>query len=142
MSWLYNGPRRDIIGQRDRRIKYDKSEKGRATKRRYEQSQKHKDKDRLRRLLIKIDVLAYYGKNGHPTCRWRGCRISDIDMLTLDHIDNNGAEYRKSGGCGGSALYIRLHVRGYVDGYQTLCHNHQWKKEILRRERLSLKCLT
>ena len=118
--------------------KYAHSEKGKAKKRANENSRKHKDKDRLRRLMVKIDVLAHYGKKGYPMCRWRGCSVDDIDMLTLDHIENNGAEHRNSGGPGGSALYIRLHVRGYVDGYQTLCHNHQWKKEILRRERLSL----
>lgn len=47
------------LSEKERRIKYGRSEKGKATKRRYEQSQKHKDKDRLRRLMVKIDVRAH-----------------------------------------------------------------------------------
>jgi len=28
---------------------------------------------------------------------------------------------------------MKLKRDGYPEGLQTLCHNHQWKKEILRR---------
>jgi hypothetical protein len=50
-------------------------------------------------------------------------------MLTIDHEKNDGAEERKKYG---SSLYLYLR-KNFPDGYQTLCHNHQWKKEIMRR---------
>jgi hypothetical protein len=55
-------------------------------------------------------------------------------MLTIDHIDNSGAADRKKGNqYGGVQFYVILKNAGYPDGFQTLCHNHQWKKEMLRR---------
>jgi hypothetical protein len=58
-------------------------------------------------------------------------------MLTLDHIANNGAEDRKAGRLGGN-MYAYLRKAGYPDGHQTLCMNHQIKKEILRKRRLPI----
>jgi len=82
----------------------------------------------------KIRILTYYGKRGKLQCCWRGCTVCDPDMLSIDHKNNDGATDRKTGydGCG-SGLYRKLEREGYPDGFQTLCHNHQWKKEILRR---------
>jgi hypothetical protein len=86
------------------------------------------------RLRNKIEVLAHYGKNRKLQCFWPGCEITDPDMLSLDHKDNTGNEDRKkSKGNGGVMLYAKLKRQGYPEGFQTLCHNHQWKKEILRR---------
>lgn len=83
----------------------------------------------------KTAALEHYGKNGRALCCWDGCEISDIDMLTLDHIANNGAEHRRSysktGRGGGTALYLMLEKQGYPPGYQTLCANHNLKKHIL-----------
>jgi hypothetical protein len=84
----------------------------------------------------KIRVLSHYSPKGKLRCSWRGCHIVDLDMLSIDHLNNNGAEERKSGyeGCG-SGLYARLEREGYPKGFQTLCHNHQWKKEAIRRRK-------
>ncbi len=83
----------------------------------------------------KLRVLSHYGKGGKPQCRWRRCTVSDPDMLSIDHVENDGAAARKSGyeGCG-SGLYRKIEREGFPEGFQTLCHNHQWKKEILRRK--------
>lgn len=90
-----------------------------------------------KRLETKIEVLAHYSPNGILKCSWsEGCEIVDPDMLSVDHINNNGNVDRKSGIAalrGGMTFYRRLRKEGFPDGYQTLCHNHQWKKEILRR---------
>ena len=45
---------------------------------------------------IKTVVLAHYGFRKTLRCRWRGCTIKDIDMLSLDHVENNGAAHRRS----------------------------------------------
>lgn len=100
------------------------------TKANYEVNRKSKDKR-------KIEVLSHYSTNGKLRCSWRGCDVSDIDMLSLDHKNNDGAKERRSGydGCG-DGLYRKVKREGYPNGFQTLCHNHQWKKEIRRRFKL------
>ncbi len=86
------------------------------------------------RAVIKTEVLSHYGKQSKLQCCWPGCEVLDPDMLTIDHIDNSGAEARrKDKNNGGATLYARLKRQSYPDGFQTLCHNHQWKKELMRR---------
>jgi hypothetical protein len=83
----------------------------------------------------KLAVMEHYGKDGKAVCCWQGCQISDLDMLTLDHVANNGAahrrEYSKTGRGGGTALYLMLERQDYPSGYQTLCCNHNLKKHLL-----------
>jgi hypothetical protein len=83
-------------------------------------------------LKLKTEVLSHYGPNGVVQCSWEDCDISDMDMLTLDHINNDGADDRRVKR-GGRIFYARLRKNGYPDGLRTLCHNHQWKKEMTRR---------
>jgi hypothetical protein len=96
-----------------------------------------KDRSRYRsnsRFELKKEVLAHYGPNGTCRCSWIFCGITDIDMLSIDHIDNSGGhERRTTSYSGGMTFYAKLKRNGYPPGFQTLCHNHQWKKEILRR---------
>ena len=83
----------------------------------------------------KLDALTHYGKNGTLQCCWAECDVTDVDMLTLDHIDNDGRVERQENGNGlaGYHTYSRLIREGFPAGFQTLCCNHQMKKEILRR---------
>jgi hypothetical protein len=84
---------------------------------------------------IKLETLTHYG-NGKLSCLQ--CSMSDPDMLTIDHIDNNGGEERKQlNHKAGAKFYCWLKKNGYPQGYQTLCANCQLKKEILRRRKLS-----
>jgi hypothetical protein len=53
-------------------------------------------------------------------------------MLSLDHIQSDGAEHRREIP-GPMEIYLFCKKNGIPEGFQTLCHNHQWKKEILRR---------
>lgn len=82
---------------------------------------------------LKRQTLSHYGKDGEAKCCWVDCEITDLDMLSLDHIENNGKEERKNGLTSGMGLYGYLRKRGWPTGYQTLCANHQIKKEIIRR---------
>lgn len=83
----------------------------------------------------KTKVLTHYGKNGNLECCWEGCEVTDLDMLTLDHVENNGADHRKqytkTGRGGGAVLYDALIRQGFPKGFQTLCANHNLKKHIL-----------
>jgi hypothetical protein len=87
------------------------------------------------RVRVKIEVLSHYGPAGKLQCAWPDCTVTDIDMLSLDHVLDDGAQERKNGhrGGGGIATYQRVRKAEFPDGYQTLCHNHQWKKELMRR---------
>ena len=65
------------------------------------------------------------------------CRIHDIDVLTIDHIHNNGAvERRTLKKYGGIDFYRHLRKNGYPDGYQVLCMNCNLKKEVKNRRTL------
>jgi hypothetical protein len=88
------------------------------------------------KLNRKVKVLTYYGPGHTLGCSWEGCNVTDIDMLSLDHVNNDGANDRRNGkGGSGDALYRQAEREGYPERFQTLCHNHQWKKEILHRKR-------
>jgi hypothetical protein len=90
------------------------------------------------RVLLKQTVLSHYGPKGVCRCSWPFCGTTDMDMLSIDHIDNSGGhERRTTSYAGGMSFYAKLKRSGYPPGFQTLCHNHQWKKEILRRREQS-----
>jgi hypothetical protein len=93
---------------------------------------RHAEYNKQRNAEVKLEVLSHYGPNGHLQCSWPDCSVIDPDMLSLDHVNNDGAKDRKTRGTGGR-LYSILRTNGLPDGFQTLCHNHQWKKELMRR---------
>ena len=80
-------------------------------------------------LPLKTEVMAYYSQSTPPECV--RCGISDIEVLQLDHIDNNGGGRNRS--IGGWRLYQRLKDEGYPENYQVLCANCNLKKELERR---------
>jgi hypothetical protein len=90
---------------------------------------------RLRCIRIRTETLSKYGKGRKLLCCARGCKISNIYMLTLDHIKDNGKQERLETGKLGWLFYEWLRRRGYPSGYQTLCANHQFLKEAMRRKR-------
>ena|ERR1017187_6038150 len=78
---------------------------------------------------LKLAALTHYGPDGVLKCCWEGCDVTDIDMLTLDHINDDGAEHKRSLGTKGS-LYQWAKNNSYPEGFQTLCGSHQLKKKI------------
>jgi hypothetical protein len=98
------------------------------------QSTKRKQSQAKYAFSVKLTVLKFYSSHGIVKCSWPECEVIDPDMLSIDHVNDDGAEERKfTHTKGGSNLYLRLRKLKYPPGYQTLCHNHQWKKEIMRR---------
>jgi hypothetical protein len=60
--------------------------------------------------------------------------VDDLDMLSIDHLNNDGHKDReKNGGRsgGGGHFYMELLKRGLPEGFQTLCFNHQIKKHLM-----------
>ena len=83
----------------------------------------------------KIVALSHYSPNQQMKCSWDGCLVDDPDMLVLDHPNDDGAAQRRlMGGTNGKghALYRWLRNKQFPEGFQTLCCNHNQKKEILR----------
>lgn len=87
---------------------------------------------RERKLNMKFKVLEQYG----TACKI--CGFSDYRALQIDHINDNGAEERKSLGgqnFSGWRFYEWLIANDFPEGYQTLCANHnnikQWEKNNL-----------
>jgi len=82
---------------------------------------------------LKIEILTIYGKNQELCCNWTGCSVDDVDMLTLDHVDNLGYQHKVPTAkkrLTGPSLYRYVRDNGFPEGYQTLCWNHQWKKRL------------
>lgn len=77
-------------------------------------------KAKFKRLNDKLKLIERYG--GRCVC----CGEDNIYFLQLDHINNNGAEERRSidrGSSGGHKFYEYLRKNNYPDGYQILCAN-------------------
>lgn len=94
---------------------------------------------------IKLGILKHYSQGRMACAR---CGYNNPDALFLDHIDHNGGEQRKqlfgSVNGGGTRFYIWLFKEGLPPGFQVLCANCNWLKEIerrrdARRERWKLK---
>jgi hypothetical protein len=76
----------------------------------------------------KATIVQHYGGK----CVWPGCGVADIDVLTIDHINNDGAaERRELNERGGNKTYERLIREDFPEGYQVLCANHNLKKNIM-----------
>lgn len=80
---------------------------------------------RAYRVKLKQDVFEHYSK-GTPKCAH--CGLTNILILTLDHINSDGAEQRKKllgTKCnGGHLYYAKLRSSGYKEkDLQVLCHN-------------------
>ena len=56
------------------------------------------------------------------------CGNKDIDVLTIDHIDNQGSKHRDK--IGNSGLYGWIIKNNFPSGFQVLCRNCNWKKHL------------
>jgi hypothetical protein len=86
------------------------------------------------RAFIKETIMKHYS-NGDIKCV--ECDINDIDMLTLDHINNNGAEHKREIGshrkdCKGIGMYGWIVKNDFPKGFQVLCWNHNIKKGLIK----------
>ncbi len=88
----------------------------------------HKEHVRLEEKW-KQEILQAYG--GKCSC----CGEQNSIFLTIDHIDGNGSQHRKSTGLSsptGKSFYCWLKKQGYPkDNYQILCFNCNFAKHVL-----------
>jgi hypothetical protein len=95
-----------------------------AKKYREKHPEKRKEyRDRYRRNL-KIEVISHYcDEEIKCVC----CGETILEFLTIDHINNNGAEHRRRVG---PNIYNWLKKNNYPNGYQVLCMNCNWGKRV------------
>lgn len=79
-------------------------------------------------LSYKESAINMYS-NGDACCKF--CRQADIDVLCLDHIDNDGVKQRLLNPRRGHDLYRWLRLNDYPGNYQVLCFNCNMKKAFM-----------
>lgn len=125
-----------------KRKEYRLKHPDRCKKRLRESYYKHKDsrlaKAKRFRDKRKYAVLLKYSASDTPACCWDGCDINDLDMLTIDHTNNDGAAHRKAM-VDSSKLYYWIVKNNYPSGFQVLCANHNLKKELERKRRTEVR---
>ena len=104
--------------------------KQKTTKYRREHPEMVKQADRKIRARYKMEVFTHYSDGNTPACA--NCRIDDIDVLVIDHINGGGAALRRNK-TEASNLVWWLKKNNYPSGYQVLCANCNQKKSILQR---------
>jgi hypothetical protein len=84
--------------------------------------------------LYKEAVINVY-TNGEATCR--RCGNGDIDVLCLDHVNDDGNAHRREVGghkaFSGMRMYRWVVKNDYPSIFQVLCANCNLKKEVERR---------
>jgi hypothetical protein len=69
---------------------------------------------------LKIEVMAHYSNEIVCSC----CGETNIDLLSIDHIEGLGNQHRRETGDGkGLHFYRWLHTNNYPLGFQVLCLN-------------------
>ena len=84
------------------------------------------------RAQLRLEILNHYSNNSLVCAH---CGYDDVRALDLDHVENCGGEHRKKVGRRGATydIYAELKRNGFPDGYQVLCRNCNWIKEIEAR---------
>lgn len=71
------------------------------------------------RKKVKEDIIEHYTR-GRMKCKF--CGISDMEVLTLDHINGKGRKHRED--IGGSGVFYNWIIReNFPEGFQVLCRN-------------------
>lgn len=105
------------------RLKAEQPERWHAQKRaasfRYNEAhrQELRDKNNAKRERLRAEALAAYGER----CACPGCHVVHAELLTIDHINGDGAEHRRSLGRGTRDFYGWLKRQGYPPEFQALC---------------------
>ena len=121
----------------------DKEEDAKQKAREYKKEYTVNNKKRISETLwrwrenLKNKIISHYS-NGTMECAI--CGHSDRRALCLDHINNDGAEHRRSLDKNGNkknvsntSVYQSLLKQNFPEGYQVLCHNCNFIKEFERK---------
>ena len=121
----------DMDWERARRKQYDKEYYQENRDRILKQHRERRDRNILYakkyQEKLKFTVLTEYSEGDYPKCVI--CGEERMGCLSIDHINNDGAEHRREiGYSSGGQLYRWLKRNNFPSGFQTLCMNCQWVK--------------
>ena len=89
----------------------------------------HNKRSMKARDKLKKEVLGFYS-GGEPKCKW--CGETDLNVLSIDHINGDGNCHRKylygNNKVGGYRFYLWLKRNNFLEGFQVLCFNDQFRK--------------
>lgn len=124
-KWLQNPANREKLKIRHKAY-YEETKEMRKEKM-VAFSRRHRDE-------LKLKVLTHYS-NGKLECA--NCGIPVYSVLTLDHLDNSGADHKrrlsKVGKASSTKIYKDVIDNNYPPNYQVLCFNCNFHKEFMRR---------
>lgn len=87
-------------------------------------------RDNMRTARLKHEVMTSLCAGDDPRCAC--CGEENIAFLTVDHVNGDGADHRRSLSDGGQSLYRWLKKSGFpTDGFQVLCWNCNRAKYVL-----------
>jgi hypothetical protein len=113
IDWRMNHPEQAKASQ-DR---YEKRRKPRTN----DEIKRHKEANSRRHIRNRIAVFDMYGRK----CVW--CGESRYELLTIDHIENNGNSHRKEGAVRICDVLVKQPYQ--PEKYQVLCFNCNMAKE-------------
>lgn len=107
---------------------YSKSSHGKNNCKKYYTSEKGKERYRRYGHHLKEKAISYYS-DGKMCCKQ--CGYNDIRALALDHVDDGGGKHRKTVKV---SIGAWCRTQKYPPGFQVLCMNCNWIKEMERRK--------
>ena len=119
-------PTKELQAEYDKQYRLMNQDKIRARNNKWNAAHKDEraEKERNRRFELKISALESYSDS--ICCN--NCGESDVDVLAIDHINNDGYAHRLANP--GWYFYQWLKNNNYPEGYQVLCFNCNWKKHL------------
>lgn len=75
-----------------------------------------------RSIKLRNEVFSHYMTDDIIKCSCKDCNITDIGVLTIDHINGDGSEHRKRIGYG-DQIYRDIKKQNYPNDYRILCRN-------------------
>lgn len=118
--------------------RWQNSPNGQVFRKNYRDENKdHTQGEQLRaRLKLRASVLLKYAQGNHPGCI--NCGVSELAVLTLDHINCNGSKERN--GMGGGEYYRKLLKEPIDPTLRILCFNCNWKHVMYGSNFMSFNC--
>lgn len=124
----YKHREKRLIQQRENHYKHreERLKSGRERYREYRKNpiyiEKQKERHRINHIIQRKICIEHYS-NGKNCCEL--CGESDLDVLTLDHINGGGNQHRKKIGYHTSGVII---TNKFPEGYRILCMNCNMKE--------------
>ena len=115
-SKKYRSKNREKVKEYNR--KYSIEHKEEIRERNKQNTDRNKETKRSQRIKSKILIFEHYGG-----CVCNCCGETNLEFLSIDHINNDGASHRRKLKESGTNLYHWIVKNNYPPGFRVLCFN-------------------